>query len=150
MTFHPLSSLQFSEPFKVGQKAKIVIRMTYAGSKKGAFVYGNIYGSFQYETALAGGSCTELQTVEKKDELQLAFKMYSQAGTLLMHSVSDLCKFVSSFHNLRIFFQKGAQLLTGEGRERDGGGTGEGGAFCIFSNVLHWKVKCEKITEALG
>ncbi|XP_028409705.1 uncharacterized protein LOC114532409 [Dendronephthya gigantea] len=74
-------TITFSEPFKVGQKARIIVTMTYAGSEKGKFVYGNIYGSFQYETALAGGSCSELQTVEKKDELQLPFKMYSQEDT---------------------------------------------------------------------
>jgi hypothetical protein len=65
----------------VGQRAKISIEMTYGGSDKGKFVYGNIYGSFQYKTDPDGsGSCTNLQTIEKNESLQLAFKYYASSG----------------------------------------------------------------------
>jgi hypothetical protein len=52
--------------------------MTYSGSDAGKFVYGNIYGGFHYQTD--PNSCTNLQTIEKKETLQLAFKFYAEIG----------------------------------------------------------------------
>lgn len=74
--------ITFTEPLNVGQRAKISIKMTYGGSDKGKFVYGNIYGSFQYKTDPDGsGSCTNLQTMKKNESLQLAFKYYASSDT---------------------------------------------------------------------
>lgn len=74
---------KFTEPLELGQRVKIVIQMTYDGSEKGKFVHGNIYGGFQYQTDPDGsGPCTDPQTIEKKENLQLAFKFYSELGQL--------------------------------------------------------------------
>ena len=75
-------TITFTEPFAVGQRGKLFVGMTYTGSDEGKFVYGNIYGSFQYETDPdSSDTCNELQTVVKKEALQLAFKFYAEIAT---------------------------------------------------------------------
>ena len=55
--------------------------MTYGGSDKGKFVHGNIYGSYSFENDPDGpGPCTQRQTIEKPEALQLAFKFYAALG----------------------------------------------------------------------
>lgn len=59
--------------------------MTYVGADKGMFVYGNIYGSFSFENDPDGsGPCTAMQLIEKPEALQLAFKLYAEAGGLVV------------------------------------------------------------------
>jgi hypothetical protein len=59
--------------------------MTYTGSDKGKFIYGNIYGNFEYQTDPDSSDlCTELQTITKNDDLQLAFKFYAELGQLFI------------------------------------------------------------------
>ena len=66
--------------------------MTYAGSDEGKFVYGNIYGSYQYETDPdSSDTCNELQTVVKKEALQLAFKFYAEMGQLFIFTKGYIC-----------------------------------------------------------
>ena len=72
-------SFKFSEEFKVGQQAQLLIEMTYSGSEKGKFVGGNVYGSFQYKTK-DENNCE--RTVEKKEEIQMGFKLYAEKGQL--------------------------------------------------------------------
>ena len=62
--------------------------MTYVGSDKGKFVYGNIYGGFSFESDPDGsGPCTERQVIEKPEALQLAFKLYAETGELVVDAV---------------------------------------------------------------